>query len=84
MLKIENRNNFLTSSRAITLYLIDKIHLQFQTTLQYQLFTQSLKEIGKKMLKIESGNGQMDGRRDTPILNRGYNILKWHVKKGIK
>ena len=80
MIKVESETNFERQSRAITLDLIDEIYPSTIPNHSFLMSTliQSLKKIGQKMLKIESGNefltsikGHNSGlnRRNLPIYN---------------
>ena len=83
MLKIESGNNFLTSIKDHNSGLIDEIYPSTIPNYSFLISTliQSLKKMGQKMLKIESGNealtdGCTDGRTlKRKSLNGGYNII---------
>ena len=83
MLKIESGNEFLTSIKGNNSGLIDEIYPSTIPNHSFLISTliQSLKKIGQKLLKIESGNealtdGQTDGRTlKRKFLNGGYNII---------
>ena len=81
VLKILRKNIFLHQSRAITLLFINKFS-PFATPNHSSLTSmsmQSLKKIGQKLLKLESGNKvltdgwtdrQTDGQTDTQMVQR--------------
>ena len=87
VMKILRKNTFLHQSRAMTLLFINEFS-PFEIPKHSSLIsmsTQSLKKIGQKLLKLESGNEALtDGQTDTQNFKifGGYNIIPHHTKKG--
>ena len=82
VLKILRKNTFLHQSRAITLLFINK-YSPFAIPNHFSLISmsmQSLKKIGQKLLKLETGKEALtDGRPSGHSKRfRGYNIVPRH------